>query len=203
MTPFGIPTIGFCLACQCAILIFSPPGTIFGTLDRKFGPRRVPAGPVFVCSCGRHGLPQELMWICATGLDCMVPRRPLDKPISPQPPPENNFIGIFPVPEKLLGVPVGPWRVPYWSLKRAVAYFATRSPVWDTKMVSERVLEDFGEVQGSQASLPLAAGMAGLGASRDCQFPRNDAEVMEGAHVSTPSPRTRGFWSREANFRRC
>ena len=37
MAPFGIPTTGFCMVFQHGTLVFSPPGTIFGTPDPKFG----------------------------------------------------------------------------------------------------------------------------------------------------------------------
>ena len=45
MAPFGVPTTVFCMVFRHATLVFSTPGTIFGTLDSRFGPRRVPAGP--------------------------------------------------------------------------------------------------------------------------------------------------------------
>ena len=39
MAPFGIPNTGFRLVFQYATLVFSTPGTISGTPDRKFGAR--------------------------------------------------------------------------------------------------------------------------------------------------------------------
>ena len=73
-----------------------------------------PEGP----TC-QFGVIWGLRGICARGLDCMVPRRPLGRPISPQTLPENHFTGISNFPKNCLAplalhgaclLPfVGPW----------------------------------------------------------------------------------------------
>ena len=117
MAPFGIPTTGFCMVFQHATLIFSTTGPILGPQDLDlgsgwagdlFGPK---IGPEKAWFRGGNGPPWGFRGIRARGMDCMVPRRPLGKPISPQTLPETHFTGIFPFPGKMPGPPwalVGP-----------------------------------------------------------------------------------------------
>ena len=51
----------------------------------------------------------EIMGFPATRMDCMVPRRPLGKPVSPQPPLTNVFPRLFPILGNLGKVPLAPW----------------------------------------------------------------------------------------------
>ena len=44
--------------------------------------------------CGRNGPPWGCTGFCKRGMDCMVPRRPLGKAISPQTLPENHFLDL-------------------------------------------------------------------------------------------------------------
>ena len=56
----------------------------------------------------------EIMGFPATQMDCMVPRRPLGEPVSPQTPPENCFTRISPILGKLGKAPGLPLYIPYW-----------------------------------------------------------------------------------------
>ena len=93
MAPFGILTTGFCMVLRCEILICLFLGTIFGTPDPQFRRRWVPAGPVTFLGQRRApkkmafhkgSFPKGLHGIRAGGMDRMVPRRPLGRPVSPQ-----------------------------------------------------------------------------------------------------------------------
>ena len=61
MAPFGIPTTGFCMVFQCATLVFSTPGTISGTPDRKFG-ARLGRGPCWHKNGGQKNMTLWKKW---------------------------------------------------------------------------------------------------------------------------------------------
>ena len=99
MAPFGILEAGFCMVFRCASFWFWVPGTHFGTPEPKFGPGiwklgsgwpgevlgpKMGVGKTWFCEGMVSKL--EIMGFPATQMDCMVPRRPLGKPVSPQPP---------------------------------------------------------------------------------------------------------------------
>ena len=97
MAPFGVPTTVFCMVFRHATLVFSTPGAIFGTpipdLDPGwagdlFCPKM---GPGKRWGCGRNGPPWGCTGFCKRGMDCMVPRRPLGKAVSPQTPLDNHL----------------------------------------------------------------------------------------------------------------
>ena len=121
MAPFGILEAGFCMVFRCASFWFWAPGVHFGTPDPNFGPGICPSWPGKVLGpkmgVGKKWfslgmVPKlEIRGFPATRMDCMVPRRPLGKPISPQNLPENSFIGIPQFPEKTWAPgqsPIGP-----------------------------------------------------------------------------------------------
>ena len=89
MAPFGIPTSGFCMVFQYGSLIFSTPGPILGPQDLDLGSGwagdllGAKTGARKTCFCAGNGLPWGRRGICARGLDCMVPRRALGRPVSP------------------------------------------------------------------------------------------------------------------------
>ena len=115
-----------------ATLVFSTPGTIFGTpipdLDPGwagdlFCPKMGPGKRWF---CGRNGPPWGCTGFCKRGMDCMVPRRPLGKAVSPQTLPENHFLDLPGFRDRFGGRPGAPWWIPI------VPLWANRpiGPVW-------------------------------------------------------------------------
>ena len=62
----------------------------------------------------------EIRGFPLTQMDCMVPRRPLGVPISPQTPPENGFPRISPISGKLGRAPPGPLCISYWPFEGLV-----------------------------------------------------------------------------------
>ena len=55
----------------------------------------------------------EIMGFPVTQMDSMVPRRPLDKPASPQTPPQKGFTSTFPNFGKIGKGPPGPLCISY------------------------------------------------------------------------------------------
>ena len=55
----------------------------------------------------------EIMGFPATQMDCMVPRRPLGKPVSPQTPLKNGSPRLFPISGNLGKVPLSPLCISY------------------------------------------------------------------------------------------
>ena len=97
MAPFGILEAGFCMVFRCASFSFWAPGTHFGTPGPKIGPGIWKLGPGWPGEVFGPNMGVEKTWFCegmvskigimgfpATRMDCMVPRRPLGKPVSPQ-----------------------------------------------------------------------------------------------------------------------
>ena len=119
MAPFGVPTTVFCMVFRHATLVFSTPGAIFGTPIPDLDPGW--AGDVFCPKmgpgkrwfCGRNGPPWGCTGFCKRGMDCMVPRRPLGKAVSPQTLPENHFLDLPGFRARFGGRPGPPWWIPY------------------------------------------------------------------------------------------
>ena len=118
MAPFGIPTTGFCMVFHCASSMFSAPGLIFEPRDLDLGsgwagdlfcPKMGPRKRWF---CGRNGSPSGFRGICKREMDCIVPRRPLGKAISPQTLPENHFLDFPGFRDQFGGPPGPPWCLP-------------------------------------------------------------------------------------------
>ena len=142
---------------QYATLVFSTPEPIFGHPDPRSGSWRVPAGlGTFFAQKrgpGKHEFVVEMVphrglrGICARGLDCMVPRRPLGRPISPQTLPEKHFTGISPIPEKILGppwhplapggFPIGPLKELLPILPPAALFPKVRYQGWIVPLIAE------------------------------------------------------------------
>ena len=119
MAPFGILEAGFCMVFRCAHFWFWVPGTQFWTPGPKFGPRiwKLGAGwPGEVLGpkmgaqktrfCEGMVSKLEIRGVPATQMDCMVPRRPLGKPVFPKPPLKNGSPRLFPILGKLGKVPL-------------------------------------------------------------------------------------------------
>ena len=97
MAPFGILEAGFCMVFRPASFWFLVPGTRFWTPEPKFGsriwklgsgwPGEVLGGKMGVGKtwfCGGMDSKMEIRGFPVTQMDCMVPRRPLGKPVSPK-----------------------------------------------------------------------------------------------------------------------
>ena len=126
MAPFGILEAGFCMVFRPASFWFLVPGTHFGTPEPKFGTVIWKLGPgwpgeVFGTKMGVRktwfceGMVSklEIMGFPATQMDCVVPRRPLGKPVSPQTPLKNGFPRLFPISGNLGRVPLAPLCISY------------------------------------------------------------------------------------------
>ena len=63
--------------------------------------------------CGGIVLKMEIRGFPVTRMDCMVPRRPLGKPVFPSPPFKNSFPRLFLVSGNLGRVPLAPLCISY------------------------------------------------------------------------------------------
>ena len=121
MPPFPNPRPGFCMVFRCASFWFLVPGTHFWTPEPKFGPGISKFGPGWPGEVWEAKMGVGKTWFCegmvlkmgimgfpATQMDCMVPRRPLGKPVSPQTPLKNDSPRLSPVFGKFGDGPPGP-----------------------------------------------------------------------------------------------
>ena len=119
MAPFGILEAGFCMVFRPASFWFWVPGTHFWTPEPKFGPGIWKLGPGWPGEVFGPKMGVGKTWFCegmvskmetmgfpTTQMDCMVPRRPLGKPVSPKTPLKNGSPRLFPILGNLGRVPL-------------------------------------------------------------------------------------------------
>ena len=139
MAPFGILEAGFCMVFRCASFRFLVPGTHFWTPEPKFGPGIWKFGPGWPGEVFGPNMGVGKTWFCegmvskleimgfpAAQMDCMVPRRPLGKPVFPQPPFKNGFPRLSQFWE-IWGRPPVPPVYPLWALCGPIGPIP---PVW-------------------------------------------------------------------------
>ena len=126
VAPFGILEAGFCMVFRRASFCCLVPGTHFWTPEPKFGPRIWKLGPGWAGEVLGSKMGTRKTWFCegmvskldimgfpATRMDCMVPRRPLGKPVSPKTPLKNGSPRLFPISGNLGKVPLSPLWISY------------------------------------------------------------------------------------------
>ena len=109
------------------------PGTKIWTRDLEIGPGLARGGfgtklgvrKTWFCEGMVSKL--EIMGFPATQMDCMVPRRPLGKPVSPQTPLKNGSPRLFPISGNLGKVPLSPPVYPLWALCGPLSLSNSRS----------------------------------------------------------------------------
>ena len=123
MAPFGIPTTGFCMVFQCATLVFSTPGTISGTPDRKFG-ARLGWGPFWHKNGGQKNMTLWKKWspmrfhgdLCE-GNGLYGTLEAFGQARFPPNPTRKSICGVFPISRKNPWAPLAPGGSPMGPLK--------------------------------------------------------------------------------------
>ena len=135
MAPFGILEAGFCMAFRRASFSFWAPGAVFWNPDPNLDPRFqnwLPTrpgrgfeqvwGPPKTWFCGGLVFKIEIMGFPATQMNCMVHRRPLGEPVSPQTPLKNSLPRNSPKSRNLGNSPL--------ALPVDLLFSLRESPIW-------------------------------------------------------------------------